>query len=409
MKGILKYIFLWNVFFSLCAQEETIHVDPTGIVRTHSGAQVGIFGDLSNNGTFDEQNGGEVGFYNQNREQQILGENRPVFYEMKIDVPQDLNLQVGADAIESVEFINGRVITPRNTTDISLDIFNDNAYTGSSNSNHVDGFTSREGTDNYVFPVGDDFRLRPIEIITNGNFVHYKAAYFYEDAAEPNAYIGTYDRNEKSNILGRISPYEFWFLDGRLERNEFQTVSATLTWDNFSNISDLLNGGELRTLRVAGWHRENQSWLDLGNVNFEGDLDEGKITSDEFNPNLYEVITIATIFNSGTEVLVYNGISSDGDGVNDYLIIGNIRNFPNNKLTIFNRWGVVVYDADNYDADDIRFVPNPKKRFDGTSTGRVTLQEDQKLPVGTYFYVFEYAKDNSTPRKTLSGYIYLNR
>lgn len=403
MKGILKYIFLWNVFFSLCAQEETIHVDPTGIVRTHSGAQVGIFGDLSNDGTFDEQNGGEVGFYNKEREQQVIGDNRPVIYQLIVGASQDLNLQVGVDAIDSVAFNEGRVITPRDRVDISLDIIKDNAYTGSNDDRHVDGFTSRDGNDDYVFPVGDEFRLRPIEIETNGNLVFYKAAYFYEDAAGPNSYIDTYDRETKDPAIGDISPFEFWFLDGE------QPVNATLTWDSFSNIETLLDNGQLQNLRVVGWHREFQRWLDLGNTNIEGDMTSGRITSDAFIPDAYEVLTFSGDFNAGQGVLVYNGISSDDDGKNDFLIIGNVRNFPSNKLTIFNRWGVVVYKADGYDADDPRFTPNPKNRFDGTSNGRVTIKEENKLPVGTYFYVFEFAENDTTPRKSISGYLYLNR
>ncbi len=401
-----RFIYLLIGFIlsiGIRAQDESIEVHLGGNIRTHEGAQIGIFGDLSNDGAFDVENGGEVGFYNPNREQQVLGENRPVIYEMKIDVPQDLNLQVGVDAIESVEFINGRVLTPRNRTDISLDIFNDNAYIGSSDTNHVDGFTSRDGNDDYVFPVGDEFRLRPIEIQTNGNVEFYQAAYFYEDAANFNAYERIFDRTVKDNFIGSISSYEFWFLEGN------QKVSATLTWDNFSNISNLIGGNNLRNLRVVGWHKIDQKWLDLGNVSFEGDTDEGKITSDEFNPSFYEIVTFGSILNSGNEVLVYNGISAGDDGTNDYLIIGNVRNFPNNKLTIFNRWGVVVYEAEGYDADDSRFVPNPKHRFDGTSTGRVTIQKDNNLPVGTYFYLFEFAENNSSPRKSISGYLYLNR
>lgn len=395
-------------FFGLAiafAQEEAMEVHSNGVMRTHSGAQLGIFGDVTNNGTLDYQDGGEVGFYNQNREQQVLGENRPVLFEMKIDVPQDLNLQVGVDAIESVEFIKGRVLTPRDGTEVSLDIFNDNAYTGESDANHVDGFTSRAGNDNYSFPVGDEFRLRPIEIITNGNFVDYKAAYFFEDAAGPNSYIDVYDREEKAPVVGDISPYEFWFLDGD------QPLSATLTWDEFSNIETLLDGSGLNNLRVTGWHRKQQRWLDLGNVAIEGDLSSGKITSDEFVPDSYEVLTFSGDFNAGEGVFVYNAISPDDDneGLNNYLVIADVRNFPSNKLSIFNRWGVVVYEAEGYDADDPRFTPNPKYRFDGTSNGRVTIQKDNKLPVGTYFYVFEFAKSSLDIRKTISGYIYLNR
>jgi len=46
--------------------------------------------------------------------------------------------------------------------------------------------------------------------------------------------------------------------------------------------------------------------------------------------------------------------------------------------------------------------------FDGTSTGRVTISQERKLPVGTYFYILDYKNATGT-MKSKSGYIYLNR
>ena len=46
--------------------------------------------------------------------------------------------------------------------------------------------------------------------------------------------------------------------------------------------------------------------------------------------------------------------------------------------------------------------------FNGTSEGRVTVDVDSKLPVGTYFYILDYELPNGET-KSLSGYIYINR
>ena len=46
--------------------------------------------------------------------------------------------------------------------------------------------------------------------------------------------------------------------------------------------------------------------------------------------------------------------------------------------------------------------------FDGTSNGRVTIDKDNKLPVGTYFYIIDY-QDAVNNMKKLTGYIYINR
>ncbi len=100
------------------------------------------------------------------------------------------------------------------------------------------------------------------------------------------------------------------------------------------------------------------------------------------------------------EVDVINVITPNGDGIHDFLTIQNIENYPNNTVKIFNRWGVEVYATKSYNTTG--------NVFDGTSEGRVTLNKDNKLPVGTYFYILEY-EDLTGNMKELSGYLYINR
>jgi gliding motility-associated-like protein len=100
------------------------------------------------------------------------------------------------------------------------------------------------------------------------------------------------------------------------------------------------------------------------------------------------------------EVEVFNVITPNGDGIHDVLRIRNIENFPNNTVKIYNRWGVLVFVTKAYNSNG--------NVFDGTSQGRVTVNQDNKLPVGTYFYVIDYENDAGIT-KQLSGYIYINR
>ncbi|TKD55703.1 gliding motility-associated C-terminal domain-containing protein [Flavobacterium sp. ASW18X] len=101
-----------------------------------------------------------------------------------------------------------------------------------------------------------------------------------------------------------------------------------------------------------------------------------------------------------TEIEVFNVVTPNGDGVHDVLRIANIENFPNNTVKIYNRWGVLVYQTKAYNSNG--------NVFDGTSEGRVTVDQDRKLPVGTYFYIINY-EDSIGNMKQLSGYIYINR
>jgi gliding motility-associated-like protein len=84
---------------------------------------------------------------------------------------------------------------------------------------------------------------------------------------------------------------------------------------------------------------------------------------------------------------VHQGISPNGDGINDYLQIDNITNYPDNNLKIMNRNGLLVYEAKGYD--------NATKVFDGHSNKTGQMQ----LP-GTYFYELDYTISGITKHKT---------
>ncbi|MGY3795598.1 DUF7507 domain-containing protein [Aquimarina sp. 433] len=100
------------------------------------------------------------------------------------------------------------------------------------------------------------------------------------------------------------------------------------------------------------------------------------------------------------DIEVFNGVTPNGDGNNDVFIIRNIEKFPDNELKIFNRWGVLVYEAIGYGQN--------QEFFRGESNGRVTISQERQLPVGTYFYVLVY-KNAMGISKTRTGYLYINR
>ncbi|ARV11186.1 hypothetical protein BTO09_02010, partial [Gilvibacter sp. SZ-19] len=103
----------------------------------------------------------------------------------------------------------------------------------------------------------------------------------------------------------------------------------------------------------------------------------------------------------GAEFEIFNGITPDGDGLNDYFQINGIEQFPNNNMQIFNRWGVLVFETDNYGGTSGR-----ENVFEGISKGRVTIREGKKLPTGTYYYVLRRFVDGET--LTNDGYLYIN-
>jgi gliding motility-associated-like protein len=91
-------------------------------------------------------------------------------------------------------------------------------------------------------------------------------------------------------------------------------------------------------------------------------------------------------------IVVHQAVSPNGDGINDFLQIDNISQYPDNKLSIMNRNGQLIYQASGYD--------NSSKVFDGHSNKNGQMQ----LP-GTYFYELDYTVKGIT--KTKTGFIVL--
>ncbi|MDZ7608440.1 MAG: gliding motility-associated C-terminal domain-containing protein [Cyclobacteriaceae bacterium] len=98
------------------------------------------------------------------------------------------------------------------------------------------------------------------------------------------------------------------------------------------------------------------------------------------------------------DIVIYNGVSANGDSYNDYFIVLCLELFLNNNVKIYNRAGMLVYEQDGYD------MYNPERRFNGVSNrGTSILGTD--LPIGTYFYVVD-KNDGSTAKV---GYLELVR
>jgi gliding motility-associated-like protein len=113
---------------------------------------------------------------------------------------------------------------------------------------------------------------------------------------------------------------------------------------------------------------------------------------DAFGPGVSVTDPVKTPEMANDGILVHQGISPNGDGINDFLMIEGIQAYPANKLMIMDRSGQLVYEASGYN--------NSSKVFDGHSSKNGQMQ----LP-GTYFYQLNYTVKGIT--KTKTGFIVL--
>ncbi len=68
---------------------------------------------------------------------------------------------------------------------------------------------------------------------------------------------------------------------------------------------------------------------------------------------------------------IYSAFSPNGDNRNDVFRIDGLERYPDHRLTIYNRWGLMLYQIQDYQND-----------WRGT-------WDEKPLPDGTYFYLFE--------------------
>jgi gliding motility-associated-like protein len=370
----------------LVRSQEAIH--NYGDMQIHGTTMVGFHLDLINDGEFD-QNSGLVGFYGFDKSIMVSGTNIPVFYDAEISVDNGLYLYTPIDVTNNVNLVIGDVITPRINTDVFTNFMENAFYVGENDVSLIDGYAAFTNKDNFTFPVGDDERLRPLGIRSEMIDPLVKCAYFYENPNAPSVFGKSFETEKTASEYMKVSQKEYWHLEGGI------MTSVTLTWDELSNIGALAE--YLGDLKVVGWHKEQETWVNLGNANVEGGLARGSVISEPFIPNDYEIITLGgnadKVEQFETLELDNYFMTPNGDGKNDYLVLDGLERSPNNSIQIFNRYGVLVYSKDNY-----------QNEFDGTSNRNMVVARGSGLATGIYFYIITM----HDLKQRHQGYLYLS-
>jgi len=105
-------------------------------------------------------------------------------------------------------------------------------------------------------------------------------------------------------------------------------------------------------------------------------------------------LTTFDLLTKNCEPIVYNAVSPDNDGQNDFFFIEGLRDiFINFKLEIYNRWGRLLWTGNNNKPDWNGYSENTMGNNEAAS--------------GTYYYIL-YLNDPNYP-KPLNGFLYLRR
>jgi gliding motility-associated-like protein len=391
----------------------------TGELYVTPNTQFSTVGDFNNTSTASFINDGEAFIYaNFNNEgvvdftttdgytrfqgsavQQLSGGSISYFYDVLFDNVSsptgsfELSSEISID--NEANFNEGIV---KNDDFGGLVIFEDNAnHTGVFDESHVDGLVQKNGDDSFIYPIGDKQLFRYAAISAPDNLTDtFTAQYYFENP------IGTTVNGETptasvAGVISLLDNAEFWTVTNDTGISD---VLLTLTWEEFSTTPQAIAADPQTAIHIVRWDEAEQLWVDEGGL-----VDPvNKTVTTPLRLDNYGIFTLGRVKEDlilPGNVVVYNGVTPNGDGVNDYFLVDNIQNLANNNLQVFNRWGVKVFETNNYDSAG--------NVFDGYSEGRLTISGNDQLPTGTYYYVlsYDFTDNDSTQRVKKAGYLYI--
>ena len=361
-------VIITACLITICASAQTALYN-AGNIQIHDQGKMGFHVSLINDGSFDE-NTGLAGFYG-DLPLSVSGAFAATFFDLEISNPDNVRLETSLNSSNSTNFFTGNFFTQRAQTDNYLNFLQNTSANGSGDISKVDGYAAISNQQNFTFPVGDATQLRQLVLNSNATNVFAKCAYFFEDANSPSTFPSSFNTNTKAASLGAISTTEFWRLEG--------SVASTIqiTWNERSNIDLLVN--DVTRIGIVGWKKSSNQWVRIGGNSAVGTIEQGFVQSVSFIPDDYEVITFGDSLGEATALIKPGNylVTPNADGVNDTLIIPETELSPNNSIQIFDRYGLKVFEMNNY-----------TNEFNGfATTNNFVISKDEGLPSGVYFYI----------------------
>lgn len=355
-----------------------------------------VYKDFTNNGLFDYTTNKKTGytvFRGLDAYKQELGGSKPSkFFDVLFDNPTSdfaFDLQADITVAGTANFTKG--VVNMDHQEASIAFLSEAKAINASNGSFVSGLVEKQGKDAFAFPIGKNGLYRHAALGISKELQNaFYGEYFLENS---NA---LHSHNNRTGVIEWINDAEYWVVESEKANGH---AILSLSWNENTTPAKLLNG-DRTAIHIVRWDEKQQLWVDEGGFPDEGD----KTITTPVAVEGYGIFTLGLVKKSillEGDVVVYNAVSPDGDGHNDYLIIDNIQRFPVNRLEVYNRWGVKVYETTNYDSNG--------NVFKGYSEGRGTVKKGEKLPSGTYYYVlkYDYSDDNGSKTITKSGYLHL--
>lgn len=117
---------------------------------------------------------------------------------------------------------------------------------------------------------------------------------------------------------------------------------------------------EWQEVNILAVNREENLGERNVNISFEAASEDPRFTQDVLAPSMPPVTVTVRDAEENPDrppITIYNAISPDGDGKNEFLFIENIEQYENNRVYIYNRWGDMIAEFKDYDNQTNHWKP----------------------------------------------------
>lgn len=190
-----------------------------------------------------------------------------------------------------------------------------------------------------------------------------------------------------ADTISILSPQQVDASDDQAECGFESSIEILLSQnDNGNGNTSLLSGPFHGTAQIDN----SGNLLYTANTGFNGSDSLFYVMCANDCPNSCDTAVVRILVEEEERLIIPEGFSPNGDGVNDVFVIVGIEAFPENKIEIVNRWGDLVFTESPY-----------TNTWNGDNlSGKLSLGKST-LPEGTYFYII-YPSPEAEP---IRGYI----
>jgi gliding motility-associated-like protein len=150
--------------------------------------------------------------------------------------------------------------------------------------------------------------------------------------------------------------------------------------------------GSISIFAAGGTPPYSYLWNNIPGTNPTG-LSSGAYTLKVTDANDCIKTLLVNVEDTCGPIIVHDVITPNGDGINDNWIIEGIQNFPHSSVHVFDKWGSLLFEKDNYNND-----------WGGKNT------DGGALPDGTYYYIIKLnVKSGSIGENIFKGAILIKR